>query len=188
MRESRRRTHELFALVRAESDLRRSPAEGFRPVLWHLGHVGAFEGYWILQRVKGDPTISPRYDAIFDPIQTPREDSTNLPPIPEIETYLARVREGVLSFLSSVPAGDPHPLARDGYVFDMVIEHEYQHQETIAYLLQMLDPELKDRPGGLNDEQAVSNLESRVINSSLDEMVEVAGGPFEMGTSGYPFA
>ncbi|HKP86374.1 MAG TPA: SUMF1/EgtB/PvdO family nonheme iron enzyme, partial [Blastocatellia bacterium] len=28
----------------------------------------------------------------------------------------------------------------------------------------------------------------RIINSSLDEMVAVAGGPFEMGTSGYPFA
>src|SRR4051812_21418672 len=35
MTESRRQTHELFALVRAESDLRRAPADGFRPLLWH---------------------------------------------------------------------------------------------------------------------------------------------------------
>ena len=81
MREARPETHELFDLVKSEADLRRPPAEGFRPILWHLGHIGAFEGYWILQRVKGDPTISPAYDVIFDPIKTPRDDSTNLPAI-----------------------------------------------------------------------------------------------------------
>jgi iron(II)-dependent oxidoreductase len=184
MRESRLRTHEMFALVREESDLRRPPADGFRPILWHLGHVGAFEGYWILQRVKGDPTISPRYDVIFDPIKTPKEDSNNLPPIPEIESYLARVRESVLDFLETASASNSDPMLRDGYIFNMVIEHEYQHQETLAYLLQMLDPQLKKRP----DRRIISNPESRIINSSTDEMISVAGGPFEMGSYGYPFA
>ncbi|HST22056.1 MAG TPA: ergothioneine biosynthesis protein EgtB [Blastocatellia bacterium] len=181
MRQSRLRTRELFSLVREESDLRRPPADGFRPLLWHLGHVGAFEDYWILQRVKGDPTISPRYDRIFDPIKTPKEDSNNLPPIPEIESYLAHVREEVLGFLASGRASDSDPMLRDGYVFNMVIEHEYQHQETLCYLLQMLDPQLKRKPDNRNDESGSSN-------SSLSEMVSISGGPFEMGSGGYPFA
>ena len=188
MRESRARTHELFSLVRAESDLRRPPADGFRPLLWHLGHVGAFEGYWILQRVKGDPTISPRYDRIFDPIKTPKEDSNNLPPIPEIKSYLARVREESLSFLASVQASDSDPLLRDGYVFNMVIEHEYQHQETICYLLQMLDPQSKSMPDRRNDELEKPDSSFIDHRSSLSEMVSIAGGPFEMGSRGYPFA
>ncbi|MGA9770250.1 MAG: SUMF1/EgtB/PvdO family nonheme iron enzyme [Blastocatellia bacterium] len=188
MRESRRRTHELFSLVRAEYDLRRPPAPGFRPLLWHLGHVGAFEGYWILQRVKGDPTISPLYDRIFDPIKTPKEDSNNLPPIPEIESYLARVREEALGFIDLVQAKDADPLLRDEYVFNMVIEHEYQHQETICCLLQMLDPQLKKRPDRRDDEPGSSNSSVIVHPSSLSEMVSVAGGPFEMGSRGYPFA
>ncbi|HTG15071.1 MAG TPA: SUMF1/EgtB/PvdO family nonheme iron enzyme, partial [Blastocatellia bacterium] len=192
MDESRRHTRRLMALVIDESDLRRSPGAGFRPILWHLGHVAAFEGYWILQRVKGDSTISARYDEIFDPIKTPREDSTNLPPIPEIESYLDRVREKVLSFLARArPADDP--LLGDGYVFDMVIEHEYQHQETVAYLLQMLDPKLKmaqtlvcadgDQRSGRDEHR----LEHR-LKSAQPRMVSVDGGPFEMGSDGYPFA
>jgi iron(II)-dependent oxidoreductase len=200
MRESREETHKLFDLVISESDLRRPPGEGFRPILWHLGHVGAFEGYWILQRVKGDPTISSRYDAIFDPIKTPKEDSNNLPPVVEIESYLARVREETLGFLAACRPDSNDPLLRDGYIFNLVIEHEYQHQETLAYLLQMLDPHLKRRPGGVNDERKPQSAEadhtllaasdSSVIlpPSSFNEMVRVEGGPFEMGAFGYPFA
>lgn len=194
MDESRRHTRRLMGLVIDERDLRRSPGAGFRPILWHLGHVGAFEGYWILQRVKGDSTISARYDEIFDPIKTPREDSTNLPPIPEIESYLDRVRQDVLSFLARVRPSDD-PLLRHGYVFDMVIEHEYQHQETVAYLLQMLEPKLKvaqtlvcadgDQPGGRGADEARG--EHR-LKSAPHRMVSVDGGPFEMGSDGYPFA
>lgn len=188
MRESRVRTRELFSLVRAEPDLRRPPADGFRPLLWHLGHVGAFEGYWILQRLKGDPTISPLYDRIFDPIQTPKEDSNNLPPIPEIESYLARVREEVRGFLANVRESDSDPMLRDGYVFNMVVEHEYQHQETLCYLLQILDPQLKRKPDGGNEGFGVLNDKPCPSSSSLSEMVSIAGGPFEMGSRGYPFA
>src|SRR5688572_27817054 len=100
MREARERTHEMFDTVISESDLRRPPSEGFRPLLWHLGHIGAFESYWILRQVKGASTLSESYDAIFDPIKTPREDASNLPPIPEIESYLSRVREESLAALS----------------------------------------------------------------------------------------
>jgi ergothioneine biosynthesis protein EgtB len=182
MRESRRETKRLIKLVKSEADLRRPPAEGFRPILWHLGHVGAFEGYWILQRAKGERTISPSYDVIFDPIKTPRDDSTNLPPIAQIESYLARVREGVFDFLKSY-GSNSHPLVRDGYLFHLVLEHEYQHQETLAYLLQMLDTRLK---GGSDLKSQEANLKS--TNRIGDEMVEIPGGVFELGSRGYPFA
>src|SRR5436853_1843563 len=205
MRESREFTRAMFDLVIAESDLRRPPAEGFRPTLWHLGHVGAFESYWILQRIKGDPTFAPRYDAVFDPIKTPREDANNLPPIAEIESYLRRVREEALSFLHSIKDDESHPLLRDGYVFNLVIEHEYQHQETLAYLLQLLAPELKSgfRIPWRNDalsRGADSGFRSQSTegpaphsalstqHSALSEMAYIPGGPFEMGSRGYPFA
>src|SRR5690242_6820537 len=183
MRESREFTRAMFDLVKEEGDLRRPPADGFRPILWHLGHVGAFESYWILQRVKGDQTFAPRYDAVFDPIKTPREDANNLPPIAEIESYLRRVREEALHVLHSINDDESHPLLRDGYVFNLVIEHEYQHQETLGYLLQLLAPELKS---------GVRSLESGVRGASDSElnpeMITIPGGPFEMGARGYPFA
>ncbi|HEY7911882.1 MAG TPA: ergothioneine biosynthesis protein EgtB [Blastocatellia bacterium] len=179
MEEARRNTREMFSMVRSERDLRRSPAEGFRPLLWHLGHVGAFEAYWILERVKGDRPISERYNRIFDPIKTPREDSTNLPAIEEIEDYLARVREQSLSFLASSAASAGTGMLENGYVFDMVIEHEWQHQETLAYLLQMLDPSLKAAPG----KSQISNLKSEIAG-----MARIEGGAFEMGARGRDFA
>src|SRR5215470_9893127 len=102
MQQSREATRRLlFDVVHAEKDLRRQPAPGFRPILWHLGHVGAFESYWVLQRAKGDASLSPHYDLIFDPIKTPKDDSLNLPPIVEIGEYLMHVRRDVLDYLFS---------------------------------------------------------------------------------------
>jgi ergothioneine biosynthesis protein EgtB len=181
MQESRAVTHQLlFEVVQAEKDLRRQPAPGFRPILWHLGHVGAFESYWILQRAKGDASISPHYDLIFDPIKTPKDDSLNLPPVAEIEEYLMRVRRDVLNYLFNTKTDNSNPLLRDGYIFFMVLEHEYQHQETLLYLLQMLDPELKRQP-----EQAEGRTGSTELRT---EMILVPGGELEIGSVGYPFA
>lgn len=175
MGEARKRTRALLNLVIEEADLRRPPSEGFRPLLWHLGHVGAFEEYWFLHRVKGEPPESERYTALFDPIKTPREDANNLPPIPEIERYLARVRLGSLALLASVDTGGPDRLTHGGYIFDLVLEHERQHQETICYLLQMLDPRLKRKPQ-LPEE---ASLAEPAVASP--EMVHVPAGEFEMG-------
>ena len=192
MRESREFTRAMFDLVIAESDLRRPPADGFRPILWHLGHVGAFESYWILQRIKGDTTFAPRYDAVFDPIKTPREDANNLPPIAEIDSYLARVREEVLRFMQSIRDDQLHPLLRDGYICNLVIEHEYQHQETLAYLLQLLAPELKAAGSRQRAVGSKPTGESPELPTAYrlppTDMVYIPGGPFEMGSRGYPFA
>ncbi len=181
MSQARKRTRELLNLVVEEVDLRRPPSEGFRPLLWHLGHVGAFEEYWFLQKVKGEPPRSERYAAVFDPIKTPREDANNLPPIPEIEEYLARVRRASLDLLASVDTNRTDRLTQGGYIFDMVLEHERQHQETICYLLQMLDPRLKRKP-----QLSVASLEGAAFTSS--DTAHIPAGEFEMGADLSAFA
>ncbi|HKY03970.1 MAG TPA: ergothioneine biosynthesis protein EgtB [Blastocatellia bacterium] len=184
MTELRDRTRELLSIVIEEADLRRPPSEGFRPLLWHLGHVGAFEEYWFSQKVKGDPPRSERYSAIFDPIKTPREDANSLPPIPEIEDYLARVRTGSLDLLANVDTNRADSLTEGGYIFDLVLEHERQHQETICYLLQMLDPRLKRKP-----ELPEALLKAPTLGAAFTpEMVHVPGGEFEMGADLSAFA
>src|SRR5918998_1401123 len=109
--EVRARTLQLFDLVPREADLHESPGFGFRPVLWHLAHVGVFEAYWVLQRAKGDPSPDERYERVFDPIATPREQSKELPTRREMEAYLARVRSDALRYLETPQAdasGDGH--------------------------------------------------------------------------------
>lgn len=206
----RRSTLRLFDLVPREADLHESPGFGFRPLIWHLAHIGVFEAYWILQQVKGAAAPDARYERIFDPIATPREQSKDLPSRPEMESYLARVRDLVLDFLQTARLDADDPLLRGGYVFDLILEHERQHQETLAYLFQLLDPSKKSRPvqslsddgsaglsspalsiGGETLAGTASGGGSRTVSdnaSATEEMIFVPAGEFMMGAVSDAFA
>ncbi len=174
MTDARRRTIELFNLV-DEDVLQRSPGEGFRPVIWHLAHIGVFESFWILQKVKGDETPDARYQRIFDPISTPREESKDLPTRHEMESFLDDVRGRTLDYLNNLSFETDAPLLQDAYVFRLVLEHELQHQETLAYLLHMLDPELKKRPASVNHNFTIDHKQPS------PPMVTIPAGEIRMG-------
>src|SRR5215212_9828875 len=144
--EARAETLRIFDLAE-EAELHRSPAFGYRPIIWHLAHMGVFEGYWLLQKLCGQAPPDERYERVFDPIRTPREESKDLPRRREMEDYLRRVREGVLAALERFDFDEAEPLKAGGYIFQLVLEHERQHQETLCYLFQLLDPAQKTRPG-----------------------------------------
>jgi len=184
MAAARADTFQIFDIVAREEYLHQSPGGGFRPIIWHLAHIGVFEAYWILQKAKGDATLDERYDRIFDPIKTPREESKNLPARREMEDYLTRVRDGVLSYLDRINFEDsPSPLLRDAYVFQLVLEHERQHQETLLYLLQLLDPAKKRRP-----QKQPEPVVSPAADSTPNDMVTIPAGPFDMGSPWNSFA
>ena len=197
MDDARRRTLELFSIVPDEEVLHRSPGFGYRPLLWHLAHIGVFEAYWILQKVKGDPPIDERYERVFDPIATPRENSTNLPSRDEMKAFLARVRNDVKAYADQLAGndvnGDANPLLRGGYVFDLVIEHERQHQETLAYLFHLLPPESKQRPAVdprddvRPSEQEITAAEKR-LTTDAPAMIEIPAGACVVGATSDAFA
>jgi iron(II)-dependent oxidoreductase len=136
---TRARTFQLFDQATSEAVLQKAPLPGFRPVIWHLAHIGAFEGYWVLQRALGQPSVNERYDILFDPIKTPRENADVLPSRAEMEAYLEQTRTKVLRALEETDgARGDNALLHNGYVFDLVLEHERQHQETLAALINAL--------------------------------------------------
>jgi len=184
MKGARTETLALFDLAR-EQDLRESPGFGFRPIIWHLAHIGVFEAYWLLQKLNHEPSPDERYERIFDPIKTPREDSKNLPTRAEMESYLASVRARVLRHLEKAEFGENDPLKRDGYLFRLVLEHEQQHQETLLYLLHLLDPTKKMRP---SEVEAINCGVSIRPSSTKGETVNVEEGAFVMGATGNSFA
>lgn len=183
MTEARAATLGLFDLAE-ERDLRESPGFGFRPIIWHLAHIGVFEAYWLLQRLAGESAPDERYERIFDPIKTPRESSRNLPSRREMESYMERVRARVWRVLDHAAFEDRNPLLKDAYIFHLVLQHEYQHQETLAYLFQLLDPKKKSCP------QGASALPSPTVKSESDTplMIQVSEGEFEMGAAWNLFA
>ncbi|MGI9104825.1 MAG: SUMF1/EgtB/PvdO family nonheme iron enzyme [Pyrinomonadaceae bacterium] len=175
---TRAATLALFDVVAREEDLHQSPGGGFRPIIWHLAHIGVFEAYWILQQVKGDAAPDARYERIFDPIATPRENSVDLPTRREMEDYLARVRRSMLDYLeASICDETAPPLLRDRYIFHLVLEHERQHQETLAYLLHMLDPAKKRQPAVPGEPVAISLPAA----APARDMVAVSAGEFQRG-------
>jgi iron(II)-dependent oxidoreductase len=179
--ETRAGTLRLFDLAE-EAELRRSPGFGYRPIIWHLAHIGVFEAYWLLQKLSGQAPPDERYERVFDPIRTPREESKDLPRRSEMESYLRRVREGVLEALDRFDFRQADPLKAGGYVFQLVLEHERQHQETLCYLFQLLDPSKKTRP------DVPTPAEFGGAAAGAGEMVSIPEGTFLSGAPWDTFA
>ena len=184
LEEARADTLRLFDLA-DEAELHRSPGFGYRPLMWHLAHIGVFEAYWLLQKAQGLPAPDAAYESVFDPIRTPREESKNLPARREMEDYLRRVRASALEYLGRFDFREADPLKADGYIFHLVIEHERQHQETLAYLFHLLDPEKKTRPAGASRATVTGAAET---TSADGGMVSVPAGAFLMGAARDSFA
>src|SRR3954469_10919558 len=165
-----------------EHELHKSPGFGYRPIIWHLAHMGVFEAYWLVQKAQGLDAPDARYERIFDPISTPREESKNLPTRAEMESYLSRVRAGVLGYLEGFDFDSRDPLKRGGYIFRLVLEHEQQHQETLCYLLQLLDTSKKTRP------VTPVNETDAGVTDGVGEMVSVPEGEFLSGAAWDAFA
>jgi iron(II)-dependent oxidoreductase len=148
LRALRSETLQLFDLVTCDAVLRSEPMAGFRPLLWHLAHIGVYQNYWLLQRCAGQTSINPKYDIYFDPIKTPREEAPSLPSRSEVDHYLRETARRVEALLCDPPVASAQ---RNGaltveFATDLVYEHECQHQETIAFVLQSLPYESK-KPG-----------------------------------------
>ena len=48
------------------------------------------------------------------------------------------VREQALKHLDQIDLHASEPLTHDGYMFEMIIQHEYQHNETMLATLKLM--------------------------------------------------
>ena len=142
LKEARDRTLSLIAPL-SDSELRRQHSSLMSPIVWDLGHIAHFEEVWLLENIDGAGSGSEGLRGIYDAFRHPRAMRDRLP-LPDRATcldYLADVRRAVLCKMGEIdPCGDT-PLLRDGYVFNMVLQHEYQHNETILQTLQLMEEE-----------------------------------------------
>ncbi|MFI5395336.1 MAG: ergothioneine biosynthesis protein EgtB [Candidatus Binatia bacterium] len=145
------------------------PDPEFSPIGWHVGHIATFEEYWILEQCKGDPPRSAEYRRFFSPIETAKPHRCNLPPRPLVIEYFEEVHHDVLRYLKRVSFPSDHRSLRDGRILRNVLQHECQHSETIASVLQMRD----------RNRQTTMLLTPREVAAT--DMVHVAGGTFPMG-------
>jgi gamma-glutamyl hercynylcysteine S-oxide synthase len=177
--EARRRTYELIEPL-DDAQLNRVYSPILSPLAWDLGHIANFEELWLVQTVGGREPLRGELGRFYDAIENPRRTRGELPILrdAELRSYLADVRERTLEVLDEVEI-DPDaedPLLREGVVYEMLIAHELQHQETMLQLLQMVDG--YEAPGPAGPEPV----------TATPEMVAIPGGEYEIGVPPTGFA
>ena len=176
MAEARERTLLLIEGL-SNDDLIRQHDTLMSPILWDLGHIAHFEELWLTQNLDGPIEFS-EMPGIYNPLEHPRATraALPLPAIGAMRLRLAEIREKVLARLSRTDFDSRNPLLAEGYVYHMVLQHEYQHNETILQTLQLKTGE----PYHPVHRRLVPQITGG--RSSLEGMVEIPRGSYEIGT------
>jgi iron(II)-dependent oxidoreductase len=182
--EARERT---LALIRPVGDelLNKVYSELLSPLAWDLGHIANFEELWLVQTVGGRAPLHGELGQYYDAIENPRKERGELPILhdAELQAYMAEVRVRTLEVLDEVDisADAENRLLREGFVYEMLVAHELQHQETMLQLLQMLDQPY--RPAEANPEPY-----GPAPVASAGGTVRVEAGAHEIGAPARGFA
>jgi len=122
----------------SNDDLHRQHDPLMSPIIWDLGHIAHFEELWLTRNLDGPIEFS-EMPGIYNPFEHPRATraSLALPSLDEMRSRMAAIRNEVLERLETAEFDSDNPLLRDGYVYNMVLQHEYQHNETILQTLQL---------------------------------------------------
>jgi iron(II)-dependent oxidoreductase len=196
--EARLRTLELIQPLDDEQ-LNRVYSPILSPLAWDLGHIANFEELWLVQTIGGRDPLHGGLGRFYDAIENPRKTRGELPILrdAELRAYLADVRERTLEVLDEVKI-DPDvedPLMRDGFVYELLLAHEQQHNETMLQLLQMVDGyEVPRDAGRLSPGQAPGQLARRFEyppvreTPRVPEALRIDGGSYEVGAPPNGFA
>ncbi|MEO7823670.1 MAG: ergothioneine biosynthesis protein EgtB [Gemmatimonadaceae bacterium] len=135
--EARERTLLIISGL-SDEDLHRQHDPLMSPIIWDVGHIAHFEELWLTRNLSGAIEFS-EMPGMYNPLEHPRAERASLP-LPTLGEMLARLREirsKVLDQLDKLVWDDDNPLLREGFVYHMVLQHEYQHNETILQTLQL---------------------------------------------------
>lgn len=126
----------------SEEQLNTVYSELLSPIAWDLGHIANFEELWLVQTIGGLEPLDGELGRFYDAIENPRRTRNELPILrgDALRRYMADVRERALEVLDRATLDDGEdPLLKDGFAYEMLIAHEYQHHETMLQLLQRVD-------------------------------------------------
>jgi iron(II)-dependent oxidoreductase len=152
------------------------------PLAWDLGHIANFEELWLVQRVGEREPLRGELGRFYDAIENPRKVRNELPILrgDELRSYMADVRERTLDVLGAVELDDTDDrLLAGGFVYEMLLAHEHQHNETMLQLLQMVD--------GYEPVRVDASVAAEPVSEG-PEMVTVAAGEYEIGAGDAGFA
>lgn len=139
----------------------------FSPIGWHLGHIAFTEAYWILEQLDRQPPSYPEYHQLFAADGLPKAQRQNLPSLDVIKDYLATVRAKTIDYLQIAPIETQQRL------WWWLIQHEAQHNETIAFVKQLHQ---------VGNGALSPNLNTNNPAFIEPTMIKIAAGEFIMGS------
>jgi len=158
------------------------------PLIWDLGHSAWFEELWILRNAFNEKKSWSHEDPCFDnELNHKRTRQTmRLPYAQELFDYAKNIRNRTLTRLEKTPFDDKNALLKNGFVFDLVLQHEHQHREltfiTLQQLLAFPHPSLSK--GSFVSE--INHQQKQEWNPGA--MVEIPEGEFTLGALDTLFA
>jgi len=175
LREARGRTEVLLAPIDDER-LTTQYDQLMSPPVWDYTHIGVFEELWLVRGLSGAPPIDEGLMQTYNALDTPRRVRGRVQLMSRARTvpYLAQVRERALALLEEVDLEGPDRLLDGGFVYELVIQHEHQHDETILQTIQLMPGGYLARLPGLPEAGAVA-----------DGMVRVPGGRYPIGSDAH---
>jgi iron(II)-dependent oxidoreductase len=178
LQDARERTLLLVSPV-PEAELMNQHDKLMSPVVWDMGHIAHFEELWLVRNLEG-PVRFGEMPGMFNPFENPRSvrGQLALPRLADTLDHMACVRRMVLDHVQAGDTGRADPgLLDGGYVYRMVAQHEYQHNETILQALQLRGDESRYRAP-----RAIATPPGRPVPADEDGMVRFPGGTVQIGT------
>jgi gamma-glutamyl hercynylcysteine S-oxide synthase len=171
--EARERTLRLIAPISTEN-LERVHNRLMSPLVWDLGHIAAFEDLWLCGYAGGLSPLRPELMELYDAAETPRARRGDIPllNLAEALDYLDGVRARALDVLENVD------VAHGAAIYEMVLQHEHQHDETMLQCIQLADARM----------YSLAPSERQPSPPPGPEMIRIDAGPFLMGAGEHGFA
>ena len=165
---ARERTEALLAPLDT-TQLSRQVSPLMSPLVWDYAHIGHFEELWLLRNVGGRSPRQEGHDDVYDAFAHERSERGELAILPPsaARAYVGAIRDAVLELIDELDWNGADPLLAHGFVVGMVLQHELQHQETMAQTLQ-----IGAMPGPTPGRPPEITLEGDVL---------VEAGPFALG-------
>jgi iron(II)-dependent oxidoreductase len=179
--EARRRTLDLVDQL-DDDQLNRVYSPLLSPLAWDLGHIANFEELWLVQTIGDREPLRGELGRFYDAIENPRKTRGELPILrdDELRAYLDDVRARTLDVLeeAEIDADAEDPLLREGFVYEMLLAHELQHNETMLQVLMLVD----------GYELPASIALPTALSSDGPETIAIEAGEYEVGAPGTGFA
>ncbi|MFZ0278579.1 MAG: SUMF1/EgtB/PvdO family nonheme iron enzyme [Candidatus Sulfotelmatobacter sp.] len=175
LEDARRRSDDLFAVVKPDSLYERPIAERHR-IVFYIGHLEAFDWNLLHARILGLKNFDPEFDRLFafgiDPVGggLPTDQPADWPSIAAVRDYVRKIRAALDDKLSealldsSLPTSDGFSLTT---LLNVAIEHRLMHAETLAYMLHQLPLDRKVR-GKVRQGESLSVITPPVVHRSIE--------------------